>query len=98
MGLWGGRSAGRCGETVGRGQDTEIREKEDGGLDNGVRARLKDGGERERKARKARRRTGRERQGREERKEEGQKQGKTGESASPVGRRAERGERGSASG
>lgn len=41
MGLWGGRSAGRCSETVASGQSTEIREKQHGHLDNTVRPKLK---------------------------------------------------------
>ena len=41
MGLWGGKSAGRCSETVASGQSTEIREKQHGHLDNTVRPKLK---------------------------------------------------------
>ncbi len=38
MGLWGGKSAGRCSETVASGQSTEIREKH---LGSTVRSKLK---------------------------------------------------------
>ena len=85
MGLWGGKSAVRCSETVGSGQNMGIWEKQHRHLDNAVRSRLKERRERKKKKVKKIRKTGKEKQ----------KKSKKGESSTPVGCQGEDNDQGS---